>query len=79
MASEQGPDKEPDMMHPLAGVFLVTEAAYRRERAMQNFAPFRRHRGEEPDTVHSPAVSLPQQRSGSVSSREEMAHHQHAA
>jgi hypothetical protein len=67
------------MMHPLAGVFLVTEAAYRRERAVQNFAPFRRHRGEEADTVHRPAVSLPRQRSTAAASREETAHHQHAA
>jgi hypothetical protein len=67
------------MMHPLAGVFLVTEAAYRRERAIANFKPFRRHRGAELDTVHSPAVSLPHQRTESASSRQETAHHQHAA
>jgi len=67
------------MMHPLAGVFLVTEAAYRRERAISNFTPFRRHRGEELDTVTSPAVSLPRQRSAAATSREETAHHQHAA
>jgi hypothetical protein len=70
------------MMHPLAGVFLVTEENYRRERAIANFKPFRRHRGEELDTVHSPAVSsttLPRQRTESASSRQETAHHQHAA
>jgi hypothetical protein len=70
------------MMHPLAGVFLVTEASYRRERAIANFAPFRRHRGEELDSVHSPSASskaLPRQRTESASSRQETAHHQHAA
>ena len=67
------------MMHPLAGMFLVTEAAYRRERAIANFRPFRRHRGEELDTVHSPAVSLPRQRSEPRRAVQETAHHQHAA
>ena len=68
------------MMHPLAGVFLVTEAAYRRERAIENFRPFRRNRHVELDTVHDPAVRLPSQRTGSTgSSREGTARHQHAA
>jgi hypothetical protein len=67
------------MMHPLAGVFLVTEESYRRERAIANFRPFRRHRGDELDTVHSPAAALPRQRTESASSRQETAHHQHAA
>ena len=68
------------MMHPLAGVFLVTESNYRRERAIQNFRPFRRNRHDELDTVHAPAVTLPRQRTGSTgSSREGTAHHQHAA
>ena len=68
------------MMHPLAGVFLVTEANYRRERAIANFRPFRKDRHLELDTVDRPAVSLPQQRSASVSSsREGAARHQHAA
>jgi hypothetical protein len=67
------------MMHPLAGVFLVTEAAYRRERAIENFRPFRRNRHDELDPVHAPAF-LPRQRTGSTgSSREGAAHHQHAA
>jgi hypothetical protein len=67
------------MMHPLAGVFLVTEANYRRERAIENFRPFRRNRHAELDSVHSPAVTLPRQRTASGSSREGTAQHQHAA
>jgi hypothetical protein len=67
------------MMHPLAGVFLVTEESYRRERAIANFRPFRRHRGDELDAGHTPAVTLPRQRTESDSSRQETAHHQHAA
>ena len=67
------------MMHPLTGAFLVTEESYRRERAIANFRPFRRNRNVEPDTVHSPSVWLPRQRSESAASREETAHHQHAA
>ncbi|MFL6101039.1 MAG: hypothetical protein ACJ71T_13920 [Actinomycetales bacterium] len=69
------------MMHPLAGVFLVTEANYRRERAIANFGPFRRNRHEELDSVHQPAVFLPRQRTESDSSSREgtAAQHQHAA
>ena len=68
------------MMHPLAGVFLVTEANYRRERAIANFGPFRRNRHEALDSVHQPAVFLPRQRTESVASgREGTAQHQHAA
>jgi hypothetical protein len=67
------------MMHPLAGVFLVTEANYRRERAIANFGPFRRNRHEELDTVQAPAITLPRQRTLSGSSREGTAQHQHAA
>ena len=68
------------MMHPLAGVFLVTEANYRRERAIANFRPFRRNRHAELDAVYQPAVVLPRQRTETAgSSREGTAHHQHAA
>ena len=67
------------MMHPLAGVFLVTEESYRRERAINNFRPFRRHRSADLDAAQSTAVSLPRQRTESAASRQETAHHQHAA
>lgn len=71
------------MMHPLAGTFLVTEAAYRRERAIANFRPFRRNRNAELDTVHEPAAHLPRQRAAADSAGHtagsEAAHHQHAA
>lgn len=67
------------MMHPLAGVFLVTEANYRRERAIANFGPFRRNRHDELDSVHQPAVHLPRQRTTSSSREGTAAQHQHAA
>jgi hypothetical protein len=71
--------KEPDMMHPLAGVFLVTEANYRRERAIEAFRPFRRNRNQEPDTIDSPAVVLPRQRAAATEATKEQVDHQHAA
>jgi hypothetical protein len=71
--------KEPDMMHPLAGVFLVTEAEYRRERAIEAFRPFRRNRNPEPDTIHNPAVGLPRQRAAVTEGKKEQLDHQHAA
>ena len=67
------------MMHPLAGVFLVTEAAYRRERAMDAFRPFRRNRNPEPDTIDRPSVELPRQRAATTDAKKEQLDHQHAA
>lgn len=69
------------MMHPLAGVFLVTEESYRRERAVSNFRPFRRHRGEAADVAPAVPAALPRQRteSGSTTHRQGTSHHQHAA
>ena len=67
------------MMHPLAGVFLVTEAAYRRERVIEAFRPYRRNRNQELDTVDSPAVVLPRQRAAATEATKEQLDHQHAA
>jgi hypothetical protein len=75
--------EESEMMHPLAGTFLVTEAAYRRERAIANFRPFRRNRTAELDTefgsVTTAAAQLPRQRTPAGSTDQKAAHHQHAA
>jgi hypothetical protein len=66
------------MMHPLAGTFLVTEVEYRRERAIENFRPFRRNRNAETENLQTPAVTLPRQRAAAATSKEQV-HHQHAA